>query len=189
MSVATEPARWLDAVGRLVTDAALRGRFHRDPTVLDVDPADLPRLAAMRDELERFARGLLDKRKRDFAAVVPWSARVAPSLPDRYAAWLATRPAPVVDSPLGPGLSEALRALPALSAALREDDEVVYAADLLVFEVLRACGRVDGVARTATLRYPVPTWTDDLARGLLPVDPDAAPTVIRCGVDVRWRPA
>ncbi|MCE9578789.1 MAG: hypothetical protein K8W52_37035 [Deltaproteobacteria bacterium] len=170
-----------DAFVAIVADAALRRRFRVEPdAVLDGFALDADARAALRgiplDELERFARSLVAKRWHEVARIVPLTARVAPSLGERYRAWVAEHPAPVSLALLSPGAAEARRALPALHAALAADDaEARYAADLLAYEVIRATG---GELRA---RYDLDAIAHEVARGLLSVDPEPAPRVYRFG--------
>jgi uncharacterized protein len=124
--------------------------------------------------LERYAASLLAKRKGELERVVPLTLKVCPDLGRRYARFLASRPAPPRDDVLAPGEAEALRVLPALAREL-EDDELLapYTADVLRFEVLRACSRRDGEERELVTDCALSAVLADLERGLLPTE--AAP--------------
>jgi hypothetical protein len=77
-----------------------------------------------------------------------------------------------------------------MHAALAHAREAPYAADLWTFEVLRAAARGDGAARVMTSRFAIDAIAAEIHRGLLPIDPDPAPTEIRFTRDrVMWRRA
>lgn len=145
--------------------------------------AAIPRAA-----LDRYADSLVAKRWSEVSRAVPLTLRVSPGLGRRYRRWLATSPSPAVDSVLDPGLEEASRALPQLHRELaRDPGEAVYAADLLVFEVLARCSRRDGRPRMARARHAVHEIAAALQRGVVPMDPDPAPTRLRFErAGVRW---
>lgn len=89
---------------------------------------------------------------------------------------------------LDPGLEEAQRALPRLRRELAQDPgEAAYAAELLVFEVLARCSRRDGRPRFLRARHAVHEIAAALQRGVVPMDPDPAPTRFRFErAGVRW---
>jgi hypothetical protein len=93
-----------------------------------------------------------------------------------------------VDTVLSPGAAEAMRALEALRGALASERYAQYAADLLVFEVFRACSRADGVERGFCSRWSIAELAEDVARGLLAVDPQEQRTQFRFDrAGARWR--
>ena len=126
--------------------------------------------------LRRYRESLLAKRADEFARAVPLSRRVCPSIVARYERWLSRHPAPLIDSVLGPGEREALRALEPLRVEIAHSpEETRYAADLFAHEVLRACSRRDHVRRCLRTRFDLPAILGDLERGLLPTDPPESP--------------
>ena len=54
-----------------------------------------------------------------------------------------------------------------MRAALTDDAEVAYAADLWTFEVRRAASRADGEPRAMTSRFAIDAIASDVERGLL----------------------
>jgi hypothetical protein len=190
-------AAFQDAFVALAADVQLRRAFARDPDAalraLDVqlDPRARAALAAIDPAaLDRYARSLLAKRWSDVARVVPLAERVVPQLGARYRGWLAEHPAPAHDTVLGPGVAEALRALPALRAQLSGDGDTPYAADLYAFEVLRAASCGDGERRALRSRFAIHAIVEDVARKLLPTDPPLAPHDYAFErTRVSWRPA
>lgn len=182
-----------DAFVALAADARLRRRFaaDRDAALADFALSARERAALVAlpvDELERYARALVAKRWGEVARALPLTLRVAPSVGDHCRRWLADHPAPARDSVLPPGVAEAMRALGALRARLGDDREASYAADLLAFETLRAAARADGEPRTMRSRFAIHALADQVARKLLPIDPELAPTEVRFERDgVRWR--
>jgi hypothetical protein len=187
-----------EALARLATDERQRRRWEVDPTGFAAEQSlSEKELAVLRgvplDAIERYARSLLAKRWGEVARAIPSTLRAAPSVEARYRAWAAHHPALAlaVDAVLPPGPAEGLRALPALAAALaRDPGEAPYAADLLRYEILAASSRADGEARTMTSAYRVDRLARDIARGLLPVDPEPEPTELRFEKRrVRWRAA
>jgi hypothetical protein len=165
--------RFQDAFVALVTDAPLRAAFLRDAAALapfGLSPDEQAALIGIpRDRLVRYAESLLDKRQGEVARAVPLTTRIVPDLPQRYRRWLSAHPAPHADTVLPPGLSEALRALPALAAGL---DDPEWAADLLVFEVYRRASRLDAQPRFLDTPWPVHAIASDLSQGGIP---DPAP--------------
>jgi len=138
------------------------------------DRAPIPAcLSALSEtDVRRYARGLRHKRWAEVAATVPLATRVIPDLGVRYDAWLRAHPPPMTDTLLPPGAAEALRALPALTRGLAGDPgQASYAAELLAFEVLRACARADGISRSLRTGFPIHALANDLRAGLIPVDP------------------
>ncbi len=139
------------------------------------------------EKLERYGRSLIGKRWDDVAKVVPLTRTIVPTLEGRYRTWLASHPAPALDTVLAPGVAEAARALPVLHGALAADRILaVFAADLLAFEVLLACARGDGVPRSLRSRFRISEIAFDMRRGLIPIDPDLSPQKLifrRSGVE------
>jgi hypothetical protein len=170
----------------LATDAKLRRLFgqDRDAALAGFDLAVTER-AALRAlpvaPLERYARSLIEKRWGEVVRVVPLTMRVAPSLRDNYRAWALEHPASVRDHVQSPGAAEAQRALIAMRAALSDEAEAAYAADLYAFEVLGAASRCDGMERTLRSAFAIQDIAAEIARGLVPIDPDHAPTEIVFG--------
>ncbi len=117
--------------------------------------------------LERYAGSLVAKRRAEFERVVPLTLRLCPDLGERYARWLERHPASPSDHALAPGEAEALRALTPLWCELESDERLVpYAADVLAFEVLRACARRDGELREHRSRYALSLIVPELERGI-----------------------
>lgn len=177
----------------LVTQDAARAAFLADATPF-IDGLPPPAQAALTgldpNALTRYAESLKAKRWRSVAAVVPLTRRVCPSLGKRYRRWLGKHPCPGDQIGLSPGESEGMRCLGALRRQLRADDgEAEWAADLLGFEVLRACAHRDGQPRRLRTRFAVHTIVDALNDGALP-DPEPAPFEYRIARHrVRWRAA
>jgi len=145
---------------RLLTDASFRDACQRGVAAPDAVALCEGLPAA---HLARYAEGLLRKRWRAVRGICPMSANAYPPLKHVYTAWLATHPAPAGDDLLGYGLTEALRALPALRRALADaPDAPFFLKDLLAFEVLRRCTNADRQPRflRATCRV------DQLAKAL-----------------------
>jgi hypothetical protein len=170
----------------LATNATLRRLFGQDRDAalagFDLEVNERVALRALPLEpLERYARSLVEKRWGELARVVPLTLRVAPSLRDKYRAWALEHPAYVRDSVLSPGAAEAQRALIAMRAALTDEAEAVYAADLYAFEVLGAASRCDGIARGMRSAFAIQDIAADIARGLVPIDPERSPTEIAFG--------
>lgn len=189
-------AAFQEAFVALAADAAARRSFARDAAAylagFELDQAERAALCAIpREQLESYARSLVAKRWSELARVVPLSLRVAPSLRERHRAWALEHPARVRDGVLSPGAAEGLRALAPLSARLAaQEGEAAYAADLLAFEVLRAASGEDGVPRSLLSRFALSEIAEQVARGLLPIDPELAPTELRFERErVSWRPA
>jgi len=178
-------AAFQDAFVALVTEPKC------DLERFELEPHELAALRAIpREELERYARSLVEKRWGELQRVVALTARVAPSLGDRYRAWARVHPARVREDVLSPGAAEAVRALPAMRAALTDEAEAAYAGELFEFETLRAASRCDGVPRRLRARFAIHAIADDVARGLIPVDPERAPTEYVFGRErVHWRRA
>lgn len=187
-----------EAVAALVTDQSLRRRFERSPAeALDrwwpqLAAEERTMLAALAPAaLRRCAEGLLDKRWDDLRRVAPLAARVAPSLRQHHRRWLGAHPARAIDTVLGPGEAEGLRALPALAARLRADEAAPpYSAELLVYEVLAGCSALDGEVRFARTEYPVHAIAAELRQGRLPsLEPERAPHRYRfTRAAVRYQP-
>jgi len=185
-----------DALVALAADRRLRERFlrDRDEALHDfaLEPRERAALSLMpADALCRFAASLVAKRWNEVRRVIPLSLNVCPSLERRYRDWLALHPAPAADCVLSPGLAEALRALPALTAELtRDTGETEYAAHLLAWEVLAGCSRVDGLARKLRSRFAVHAIAESLRARLVPIDPEPAPTIYQfTRTGVRWHTA
>ena len=188
-------AAFQEAFVALAADAAARRSFARDGAAylagFELDEAERAALRAIaREQLESYARSLVAKRWSELARVVPLSLRVAPSLRERHRAWALEHPARVRHGVLSPGAAEGLRALSPLSAQLVADEvEAAYAADLLAFEVLRAASGEDGLTRSLQSRFALAELAEQVARGLLPIDPELAPTELRFARErVSWRP-
>ena len=170
----------------LATDASLRRAFAQDrDAALAKFAIDATERAALRalpiEALERYARSLVEKRWGELARVVPLTAKVAPSLRDKYRAWALEHPAVVRDSVLSPGAIEAQRALIAMRSALSDEAEAVYAADLYAFETLGAASRCDGMTRGMHSEFAIQDIAAEVARGLVPIDPDRCPTELTFG--------
>lgn len=181
---------------RLAADAALRARFEASPAdaLAAFDLTERERRALLgldRRALARFAGSLLAKRVHELERALPLTLRVAPSVARRYRRWLETHPAPPTDGVLDPGVAEALRALAPLGAALRGDEgEAAYAADVLGFEVLARASAADGQVRRWRAAYRADRLVAELRQGVLPLDPEPAPTLFRFAADgARHRPA
>lgn len=124
--------------------------------------------------LDRYARSLLAKRQAEVERTFPRTLAVAPDAGQRYRRWLRDNPAPHGDTPLGPGLSEALRALP----LLRTLGDPEWAGELLAWEVLSRATRADGVERTLHAAWAVDEAARDIAAGIAP-DPRPVRTSYR----------
>ncbi|MBM3224128.1 MAG: hypothetical protein FJZ47_10030 [Candidatus Tectomicrobia bacterium] len=178
-------ATWQNVLIRLVLDRSFRQQFSADPTQtlapFALTPAGQQALLAIPyQDVERFAVSLMQKRWEQVQQVIPLSRRVCPSLQSRYCTWLGTHPAQVSHTVLDPGTAEAWRALPFLYAAVQADTaEAPYAADLLAFEVLRACARQDGQPRVLRSTFALHLLAQEIARGLLPTEPEHLPSVYR----------
>jgi hypothetical protein len=189
-------AAFQEAFVQLAADAGLRRSFGREPRAalarFELAPEERAALCAIPfEQLESYARSLVAKRWAELARVVPLALRVTASLSRRHRAWALEHPAQVMDGVLSPGAAEGLRALGPLRAGLIADErEVAYAADLFAFEVLRAASREDGTPRELRSRFALVSIAEDVQRGLLPVDPEPQPTLLRFErAHVRWRPA
>jgi hypothetical protein len=183
-----------DALVALACDTTLRESFERQgPRLLDrfgLDArAERALLAIPLAALSRYGESLLAKRKDEFARVIPITRMVCPSVVSRYASWLSRHPAEPIDSVLGPGEREALRALEFLRGEIaRAPEEAPYAADVLTHEVLRVCSLRDGRRRLLRTRFALPAILADLNAGLVPTDPDEQPhELIYDGPRVRFR--
>jgi len=175
-----------DAFVALATDAKLRRLFGQDRDAalagFDLGVNERAALRALPFEpLDRYARSLVEKRWGELVRVVPLTARVAPSLDAKYRAWALEHPAHVRDGVLPPGIAEAQRALIAMRTALSDEAEAIYAADLYSFETLGAASRSDGIERTLRSAFAIQDIAAEIARGLVPIDPDRAPTQIVFG--------
>jgi hypothetical protein len=173
-------AKLQDALAAIVTDGEVEEVYRRSPgeaivAVAELDARDtLARLET--DEVLRYARGLRRKRWDDVAAVVPLSVRVIGGLEGRYRTWLQAHPPEAHDTVVPPGAAEALRALVDLAEALHKDPgEAPWAAELLVFEVMSACSRADGVSRGLQAQYAIHRIVEEMRGGLVPIDPPLAP--------------
>jgi hypothetical protein len=181
-----------DALVALATDRALRRQFVADGEAalarFGLDPrAKAALLAIPFEHIERYASSLELKRWGEVARVVPRTLKIAPSLATTYRAWLGTHPAPVIDGVLSPGAAEALRALPAMRAALAGDEHAVYAADLYTYETY-AAARMDGVPREFISRFAIHAIARELDGGMIPIDSDPAPHAYRFERErIRWR--
>lgn len=171
-----------NAFVRIAADARFRERFLDDPeralAGFELSARERRALCGVSGSaLSRFAESLLTKRVRQLATAVPLTLRVCPSLPQRYRRWLAVNPAPRGLTVLPPGLAEALRAVAALRKEIDDDAaEAGYAGDLLTFEVCGSSSRLDACERDMHSRYRIDVMVDPLRKGLLPMDPDVAPT-------------
>jgi hypothetical protein len=173
-------AKLQDALATIVTDGKVERVYQRTPSEAIAAVADQEargELAALDPaEVLRYARGLRRRRWREVAATVPLSLRVSARLEARYDAWLTAHPARGHDTVVPAGPNEALRAVVDLAHDLFSDrTEVPWAAELLVFEVLSACSRADGVARGLQAQYPIHAIAEELRNGLVPADPQIAP--------------
>jgi hypothetical protein len=171
-----------DALATILTDAEVQQVYRRTPGEAIVGVADAEARDALGElevtEILRYARGLRRKRWDDVAATVPLSVGVIAGLRERYDAWLGEHPPRAHDTVVPPGAAEALRALVPLSHDLYNDPgEAPWAVELLVFEVLSACSRADGVSRGLKTRYPIHRIADELRQGLVPIDPPFDPHV------------
>lgn len=183
-----------NAFVRIAADQRFRDRFLVDPAralaAYDLSPKERQALCGVsRSALSRYADALLSKRVRALTKTVPFTLRVCPSLIQRYRRWLAVNPAPRRMTVLPPGLAEALRSVDALRAEIEHDQaEVGYAGDVFAFEVFTNASRLDARKRETCSRYRLDVIVDTLRQGLLPMDPDVAPTRFIFGRDgVAWR--
>ncbi len=182
-------AGFQDAFVALCTDVRLRRDREAALARFQLDDRERAALRAIpADALDRYARSLVAKRWGELARVLPLTLRVAPRLRERYTRWALGHPAAALDTVLAPGVVEALRApLPAL---LCDEAEPPYVAELAQFEALRAASRADGHVRAQKAQFAIHAIADDVARGLLPIDPGRSPTELRFERDrVRWRAA
>jgi hypothetical protein len=170
---------------RMVLDGDFRQQFFTSPehtlAAFALNAVERQALQAISPRsLEQFATSLMHKRWRAVQQVMPLSLRVCPAIEQRYLQWLAAHPAPASHTALDAGQAEALRVLPHLHAGLVADEaEASYAADLLAFEVLSACSRQDGQARFLRSPFAIHLVSRDVARGLLPIDPEPLPSLYR----------
>jgi len=169
-----------DALAAIVTDGEVEEVYRRSPgeaivAVAELDARDtIARLETV--EVLRYARGLRRKRWDDVAATVPLSVRVIGGLEGRYRTWLQAHPPEARDTVVAVGAAEALRALVDLAEDLHHDPgEAPWAAELLVFEVLGACSRADGVSRGLQAQYAIHRIVEELRAGLVPIDPPLEP--------------
>jgi hypothetical protein len=185
-------AGFQDAFVALAADARLRRQLAADPDhALDGFALDDRERAVLREislgALDRYARSLIAKRWGELARVLRWTSRVAPGLGGRYRAWALEHPAAARDDVLAPGVAEALR------VPLRElidDASPPYAIELATFEALRAASRGDGKVRAMRGEFAIHAIAEEIARGLLPIDPDREPTELRFDrTHVQWRRA
>lgn len=189
-------AAFQQAFVALVADAHVRRTFARDAraalAAYALSPEEQAALAALSlPELERFALSLVAKRWSELARTLPLTLRVAPRLSERYRAWALEHPARALDHVLTPGVAEGLRALAPLGASLAADErEAPYASELLAFEVLRAAAHGDGAVRELRAQFAIAEIAAEVARGLLPIDPEPHPTLLRFERErVLWRSA
>ncbi len=181
----------------LLTDAGVRERFADAPEALGVEyGVDARGTAALRSidpaQLDRFARSLVHKRFRGLAEVAPLTLRVWPRMKAEHRRWATRSPDPGdLDPRLPPGCVEGLRALPILRAAMAKDElSPSYGADLLAYEVLSCSSRRDLAPRELTARYRVDLLGAELRRGIVPMDPEPAPTrYLFEGDRARWKAA
>jgi hypothetical protein len=170
-----------NALAALVTEGALARRYAASAGEalegLPLDAGARALLAALAPaDVGRYAESLAYKRWDEVREALPLTAAIVPDLGARYRAWLLEHPAPAEDRLLAPGPAEALRALPALAAAIGDDPgQAPWAAELLAFETLRACSRSDGETRHLAAGHAVHELAAELERGLVPLDPAPAP--------------
>ena len=183
-----------NAFVRVVADRRFRDRFLVNPTralaAYALSATERQALCGVSGSaLSRYADALLSKRVRELGKAVPFTRRVCPSLPERYRRWLAVNPAPRRVTVLPPGLAEALRGMEALREEMAHDAaEAGYAGDVFAFEVCANASRLDARERVTCSRYRLDVIFDTLRKGLLPMDPDVAPTRFVFGRDgVAWR--
>src|SRR5262249_153967 len=136
-----------------------------------------------------YARSLLVKRAAELTRALPLSARVVPTLGERYQRKLSSSPARFEDTVLPPGIREGLRLLLPLPAELDGGEGgAPGAGDLLALEVERVASRADAQVRIVRLAHELRPALRDLARGLIPVEVTRARLLARCDRDgVRWR--
>jgi hypothetical protein len=181
-------AKLQDALATIVTDGEVENVYRRMPGEAIAAVAD----QEARDDLGglepadivRYARALRRRRWNDVAATVPFSVRVIAGLETRYEAWLTTHPPQAHDTIVPSGADEALRAVVDLAHELFSDPaEAPWAAELLVYEVLSACSRADGVARGLQAQYPIHTIVDELHEGRVPADRQIEPHAYAFGIE------
>jgi hypothetical protein len=173
-------AQLQDALATIVADGEVERVFRRSPgeaiaAVADQETRDA--LGALDPaDVVRYARALKHKRWSEVAGTVPLSLRVIGGLESRYDVWLSAHPPTARDTVVSPGQAEALRAVVDLAHDLYSDpQEKRWAPELLVYEVLSACSRVDGVARGLQAQYPIHAIVEELEAGLVPADPPLEP--------------
>ena len=124
-------------LARLYTDAPLRARFLADPAAVGAscgvtarEAADLAVCAG--PQIERFARSLIHKRRREVEKLLPGSLRALG--PGRFSALFDRHAAAYVPSGVARHRSEAL----AFAASIRPGDpEGAFARDMLRYEAAR----------------------------------------------------
>jgi hypothetical protein len=173
-------AKLQDALATIVTDGEVEEVYRRSPgeAIVAVAELDARETIARLETAEvlRYARGLRRKRWEDVAVTVPLSVRVIGGLEGRYRTWLQAHPPEAHDTVVPVGAAEALRALVDLAEDLHHDPgEAPWAAELLVFEVLGACSRADGVSRGLQAQYAIHRIVEELRGGLVPIDPPVEP--------------
>jgi hypothetical protein len=173
-------AQLQEAFCAIVTEGEVEEVYRRSPSEAIMAVADpearetLVRLEV--PDVLRYARRLRRRRWDDVALHVPLSIRVIAGLENRYQSWLSAHPPTTHDTVVPSGAAEALRALADLTNDLFNDPgEAPWAAELLVFEVLGACSRADGVSRGLQAQYPIHEIAEELQAGLVPIDPPLAP--------------
>jgi hypothetical protein len=173
-------AKLQDGLSTIVTDGEVEEVYRHSPgeAIAAVAEREARQTLAQLETVEvlRYARGLRRKRWDDVAATVPLSVRVIGGLEERYGAWLQAHPPEARDTLVPPGAAEALRALVDLVEDLHHDPaEAPWAAELLVFEVLGACSRADGVSRGLQAQYAIHRIAEEVRAGLVPIDPPLEP--------------
>lgn len=173
-------AKLQDALATILTDGEVQAVYRRAPgeavaAVADRETyADLGNLDA--PDIIRYARALRRKRWTAVSAIVPLSLRVVTNLEERYDAWLTNHPPSAHDTPIPAGADEALRAMVDLAQGLHDDhQQVPWAAELLVYEILSTCSQADGVARGLQAQYAIHAIADELRAGLAVADHPAEP--------------
>jgi hypothetical protein len=178
--VSSPLSRLQDAFATLVTDGEAEEVYARSPGeaivgVAERDARDTLAQLPVKEVL-RYARGLRRKRWDDVSMVVPLSVGVIAGLEGRYDVWLRAHPAEARHTVVPAGAAEALRALVDLAHDLHQDPgEAPWAAELLVFEVLGACSRADGVSRGLQAQFAIHAIAEELRAGLVPIDPPLDP--------------